>query len=358
MNPVRTILILAILPLVAPAASAADGPAECAEPSLPFYAYAKRGGNQLLRYRGPDHPGYYATFGLINLDLAGAILMENAGTARLSRDGGCTFEDVAAIDFGDTPLHLVAAPGGGAYGFTLNGSGFYAIETDGTSFTVTKRRGPAPNILGVGVAPGDARHVYAGGTDGQIHHSIDGGVTWAPIGSPPARVDLAYRFAFDPNDPGHAIFGVVSEGGWVTFDAGRSWTPIAGLSETGGPVNLFNAAFSPVDGNVAWIMALDVDQPSGRHFYLSEDGGLTVRPVVDESADVTITNGPEITPHPRQRLRMAWVFGSSFSGLDIYQYDGQIDALKHRHHPNLLARSALYASRDPRNLIIGLEGGF
>ena len=111
-------------------------------------------------------------------------------------------------------------------------------------------------------------------------------------------------------------------------------------------MNLFNAAFSPVDGNAAWVMALDIDQanagdPSGgRHFYLSEDGGRSFTPVVDESPDVTLTNGPEITPHPRRPLRIARMFGSSFSGLDIYQYDAGSGELKKNHYPGLLARTA------------------
>jgi hypothetical protein len=336
---------------------------QCTGPSLPFYAYAPDGGDRIAIYRGPDHPEYYATFGLVYLQLDGAVLMENAGTLRLSRDSACTWEELHTVAPGDSPLHLVAAPGGGAYGFTLNGQGFYEIATDGTDFTVTKRRTPAPALMGVGVDPGDARHVYIGGSDGQIHHSFDGGETWTRLGTPPAQTSLAYRFAFDPHDPSHAIFGVVSEGGWVTFDAGASWTPIAGLSATGGPVNLFNAVFSPVDGNVAWAMALDIDQadnghPSGgRHFYLSLDGGRTFVPVVDDSAEITITNGPEITPHPRLPLRFAWVFGSTFSGLEIYQYDAVYDAIKHRHFPGLLARSVAYAPKNPRNLLIGLEGG-
>lgn len=361
MRPIRASLALAFSTFAATAAAAGSAglPQTCSGPSLPFYAYAVRGGERLAVYHGPDFPDYYATFGLVNLALRGHVLMENAGTLRLSRDFACTWEDLAAIPAEHVPLHLVAAPGGAAYGFTLNGSGFYEITTDGTRFTVTSHRAPTGNLLGVGVDPADARHVHAGGADGQIQESRDGGATWVRHGTPPGPVDLAYRFAFDPADPRHAIFGAASVGGWVTFDEGASWSPIEGLSATDGPVNLFNAVFSPADGNVAWAMALDIDQADsgGRHFYLSQDGGRTFTPEVDESPDVTITNGPEITPHPRRPLRFAWVFGSSFSGLDIYQYDAQSGRLNKNHYPGLLARTAAYGSVDARNLIIGLEGG-
>ena len=72
-------------------------------------------------------------------------LMENAGTLRLSRDRGCTFEDLADVS-ADSPLWLAAAPGGGAYGFALNGTGFYEIAPDGDTFVVTKRRTPATSL--------------------------------------------------------------------------------------------------------------------------------------------------------------------------------------------------------------------
>ena len=366
MNPSRTILLLALAPigaaLAAPAPHDTAAPMSCPDgPSLPFYAYAVRGGEQLAVYHGPDYPDYYATFGLVNLDASNYVLMENAGTLRLSRDRGCSFEDLAPVE--DSPLWLAAAPGGGAYGFALNATGFYEIAPDGSTFVVTKQRTPAAGILGVGVDPANPRHVYIGDSAGQMHHSPDGGVNWSRLGVPPALNVFGYRVAFDPHDPLHAIFGALSYGGWVTFDGGTTWNPMNGLSETNGPVNTFNAVFSPVDGNIAWVMALDIDQadngdPSGgRHFYLSTDAGRTFTPVVDQSADVTITNGPEITPHPDRWQRFAWVFGSSFSGLEIYQYDAETGGLKHKHFNGLLARSAVYAKGNPRNMIIGLEGG-
>jgi len=357
--------LLALAPVGA--ALAGPGPqddaviAACPGPSLPFYAFAAHGGDQLARYHGPDWPEYYATFGLVNLDAPGYVLMENAGTLRLSRDRGCTFEDLAPVQ--DSPLWLTTAPGGGAYGFAVNGTGFYDIAPDGSTFVVTKRRTPAAGILGVGVDPANPRHVYLGNSDGQLYQSMDGGASWSPLGNPPALNAFGYRFAFDPHDPRHAIFGALTFGGWVTFDAGRTWTPLGGLSQTGGPVNGFNAVFSPNDGNVAWVMALDIDQadngdPSGgRHFYLSNDGGRHFTPVVDQSPDVTITNGPEMTPHPFLSQRIAWVFGSSFSGLDIYQYDAELGQLKKRHYSGLLARTVTYAAGNPRNMLVGLEGG-
>src|SRR5262245_50104662 len=133
MHPSRTILLLALAPVGASLAAPAPAPAPaaltaCAGPSQPFYAYAVDGGDRLARYRGPDWPSYYATFGLVNLEGTNYVLMENAGTLRLSRDRGCTFEDLAPVD--DSPLWLTAAPGGGAYGFYLNGTGFYEIAPD------------------------------------------------------------------------------------------------------------------------------------------------------------------------------------------------------------------------------------
>src|SRR5678809_686078 len=162
MHALRGFLLLALAPVGAALAGPAPQDdaviAACPGPSLPFYAFAAHGGDQLARYHGPDWPEYYATFGLVNLDAPGYVLMENAGTLRLSRDRGCTFEDLAPVQ--DSPLWLTTAPGGGAYGFAVNGTGFYDIAPDGSTFVVTKRRTPAAGILGVGVDPANPRHVY------------------------------------------------------------------------------------------------------------------------------------------------------------------------------------------------------
>jgi hypothetical protein len=111
MHMSRQILLLALAPIGAAIAGTAapdDSPGFCsAGPTLPFYAYALHGGNQLAVFHGPDYPDYFATFGLVNLESPGNVLMENAGTLRLSRNNACTFDDLAAVE--DSPLVLVAA---------------------------------------------------------------------------------------------------------------------------------------------------------------------------------------------------------------------------------------------------------
>ena len=65
-----------------------------------------------------------------------------------------------------------------------------------------------------------------------------------------------------------------------------------------------------------------------------------------------------MTPHPRLPQRIAvGVRVELPRAVDIYQFDAELGQLKKRHHPGPLARTVAYASGDPRNLLIGLEGG-
>ncbi len=326
----------------------------------PFIAFA-RNGSDLFTWRGTPYPNYFVTMGLKNLDIPGYMLMESGGNLLASRDEGCSWSTVATLGGEEWPLNIAPAPGGNAYAFGVNRSTLYRVDFDGQSFRATSLRSPVSNILGLGADPFDASHVRLSSDRGQIYDSIDGGVSWSPVGVPASNGSLNYRMAFDPNNLEHAVFGGATNGGWVTFDGGQNWAPCLGLSETNGPVNLFNAVISPVNSDYVWVMALDLNQangghPSGgRHFYLSTDGGQTFEPKVDNGSGVTITNGPEMTCHPRRATAFAWAWGSRFSGMYVYQYDAVLDRMKIAYRPDFIARTVEYYRRDPRHLYVGLE---
>lgn len=326
----------------------------------PFLGFALNG-SRVLTWQGGHYPNYFVTMGLKNLDVPGFMLMESGGYLIASKDEGCSWSIVTTLGFDEWPLNIAPAPGGNAYAFGVNRDTLYRVDFDGQDFQATSLRSPVSNILGLGADPFDANHVRLSSDRGQIYDSTDGGVSWNPVGVPASNGALNYRMAFDPNNLDHAVFGGATNGGWVTFDGGQFWAPCLGLSETNGPVNLFNAVISPVDSDYVWVMALDLDQangghPSGgKHFYLSTDGGQTFEPKVDNGPDVTITNGPEMTCHPTRPTTLAWAWGSRFSGLYVYQYDAQLDRLKSAFKAGYIARTVEYYRPDPRHLYVGLE---
>lgn len=326
----------------------------------PFLAFALNG-DRILTWQGARYPNYFVTMGLKNLDIPGFMLMESGGYLIASKDEGCSWSIVATLGGNEWPLNIAPGPGGNAYAFGVNRDTLYRVDYDSLNFHATSLRSPASNILGLGADPDNASHVRLSSSSGQMYDSIDGGMSWNPVGVPPPAGALTYRMGFDPNNLDHALFGAARDGGWVTFDGGQHWASCIGLSETNGPANLFNAVISPVNSDYVWVMAIDLDQadaghPSGgKHFYLSTDGGQTFEPKVDNGANVTITNGPEMTCHPTRPTTLAWAWGSRFSGMYVYQYDAQLDRLKSAFKAGYIARTVEYYRPDPRHLYVGLE---
>lgn len=359
-----------VLPLAIMSATLVTAPVSaqrlpgCNEASTPFMTFALNGGRSgFAAYTGSPWPEYFTILGLKALDVPGEVLMEAGGNLVHSTDEGCSWQIVTPLDPIDQfPLTLVGAPGGHAYGFSVNGPTFYNItNAGGGAVTATSYRAPTSNILGVGANPAAAQHVRLIDDDGQIHESFDGGASWTRIGTPPPAGALTYRGAFDPNDIDHVLFGAGVTGGWVTFDAGATWTSVAGLSETNGPVNLFNVVVSPIDGRLVWCMALDLDQadnghPSGgKHIYVSTDGGRSFTPMVDNGGVIVLTNGPELTPHPTNPYKIAWTAANRFTGLDIYEYDGRAGVVRQAHRDFTKGRVVEYYPSNPRHMYVGLE---
>lgn len=345
--------------MFAPASVQAETPG-CPDGGAPVLAFTHHG-RRIFTWQGSPYRDYFVTMGLRTLDLPDHLIMESGGHLAVSRDEGCSWELIRELPGSDWPLWITAGPNGAAYAFALNGSALYRVEYDGANFAAIELHAPVSNILGLGVDADDAQRIRIGDSTGQVHESLDGGDSWSRVGTRPPVGPLTYRIAFDPNDLDHMIFGAAVDGGWVTFDGAATWTPIVGLSETNGPVNLFNAVFSPVDSNVAWCMAIDLDQadaghPSqGRHIYLSRDGGLTFEPVVDNAAGVTLSNGPELTPHPFDPNRIGWAWGSRWDGMYVYQFDASARRLRTAYRAGMVARTMEFYRADPRHAYVGLE---
>jgi hypothetical protein len=259
--------------------------------------------------------GTVYTNGVAALDVPNHLLAEHAGRLLRSEDAGCTWRDTGAVEAAGS--RLTAAPGGRAYAWTHDGPTLQLIDADGSIGTLGT---PTPNLLELAALPSD--RVRIGGQDGTLYESVAGERFQAlGVAAPTGGGVLGYDVAIDPNDPDHALFGASSVGAFVTFDAGVTWERCAGFST--GSANVFRLVVSPADGSVVYATALDMATGDSKHIYRSEDGGLTFEKVVDESAAITIRNGPVMAAHPMNADVVYFVFGTWYDayGTDIYRYD-------------------------------------
>jgi len=282
-------------------------------------------------------------FGLAVLaDVPNTMLLAQNRTLLRSTSGGCRWTAIGEIPTTSDgfPASLVAARGDRAYAWADNRNDL--VRIDGK--VMTPLRAPVDSIVGIATDPVDTNGVRIAGGDGTLWISRDGGERFSAQSGPIRGPFLFYRAGFDPSNLDHVVFGVVTDGVYVTFDGGQTWTRSTGLSSTGtGPVNGFNVVVSPADPSTVFVMGLDIAEsdsgaPSqGRHIYLSRDGGLTFVPVVDASPDVIIPNQPPMAAHPTDRDVVYFTFGSSFQGYgaDLYRYDdatGQVTKTHNDYH--------------------------
>jgi len=192
--------------------------------------------------------------------------------------------------------------------------------------------GPLPRVWRVGLPRGG----------GPSREPLVGGAGWTPIGEPanPEAV-VSYFAAFDPNDLDHVVFGQPLDGGYVTFDGGESWDRSLFISEPTGQgsgtppgqasdrLNFFIAVVSPVDGNVVYGRAIDLEQSEagdptfGRHVYVSDDGGRSFVPVIDDVDGVPLPTQPLMVAdrYDSNKLFLVRSGRPQFGGTTFYNYD-------------------------------------
>lgn len=294
------------------------------------------------------------TWGVISmLDDDATLLAWNRDDLLLSTDAGCSWRVAAHVTGADFPPTLLAAPGGRAYAWSENR--LFFVRYDSRGARVLKQ---PVEFMGVGVDANDGERVRAGGVDGVIWESRDGGESWDPAGALTGAPGF-YRFAFDPHDLDHIVAGTLSNGAYVSHDGGRNWTRAAGIAPR--IANVFQLVFSPVDGNRVWAMGIDLENQEGdahgRHIYVSDDGGATFAPVVDEAPGVKLINGPTMAAHPTNRDVLYFVFGTYYQGYgtDVFRYDHGQRALTLQHNEQQGVNAIAFSRRDPRVMYLGLE---
>lgn len=289
--------------------------------------------------------GIAHTYGLATLDTPGTVMAWHRDDLLLSTDAGCSWRVVATMVSPGAPPQLAPARGGRVYAWADNTELLLRWDSRGAKSL------KAPAFVGFQADPRDPDHLRAGSYDGSMWESRDAGETWSPSGHAPSQ--NVYRFAFDPNDVDRVIAGTMLNGARLSLDGGSAWITPRGLPERS---NVFHAAFSPADGNVVWLMGIDLVRDS-KHIYLSRDGGRSFRSVVDESPEVFLVNGPVMAPHPTVPDVLYFVFGSTFTGTDVYRYDAFSGALTKTHSDHHDVNAIAFARDDPRLMYLGLERG-
>ncbi|HYC63030.1 MAG TPA: dispase autolysis-inducing protein [Thermoanaerobaculia bacterium] len=273
----------------------------------------------------------------------------------ISTNAGCSWRVVATIEGSDFPPKLEPAKGGRVYAWSENRFFFVRYDARGA----VKLRQPV-EFVGVNVDANNADRVRAGGSDGTLWESVDAGETWNPIGTKIAA-PLFYRFVFNPNDLDHIVAGTTTNGAYVSRDGGRNWTQAAGFGTSG--ANVFHFVFSPVDGNRVWSFGINLEEGNngeashGRHIYLSDDGGATYTPVVDEAPGVKLTNGPPMAAHPINRDVLYFIFGTHIFdyGTDLFRYDHAGRWLTLTHSSLDDVNAITFSRKDPRVMYLGIE---
>ncbi|MFL6245960.1 MAG: WD40/YVTN/BNR-like repeat-containing protein [Thermoanaerobaculia bacterium] len=316
--------------------------------------FTRNEGFTLAPFAVPPKPIVY-TYGLASMiDEVDTLVAWNRDDLLISTNAGCSWRVAATVEGSDFPPKLEPARGGRVYAWSENRLFFVRYDARGA----VKLRQPV-EFVGVAVDPANGDHVRTGGFDGSLWETVDAGESWNALGS---RIEapMVYRFAFDPHDLDHIAAGTVTNGAYLSRDGGRTWTHATGF---GNSANVFHLAFSPVDGNRVWAFSINNeesngDNPShGRHIYLSDDGGATFRPVVDEAPGVKLINGPTMAPHPTNRDVLYFIFGTFYQGYgtDLFRYDAG-NALLTMTHSDLDDVNAIaFSRRTPTVMYLGTE---
>lgn len=291
---------------------------------------------------GPTTNTYTLGIAVITDD-SNVLWAEHGGTVWESNDVGCTWTDRGTVS--GTGYRMYAAESGLVWGYQENGTSILRIagETvDDLPF--------GESILGMGTDPTGPDHVRIG-TASALWETTDRGDHWTMIASLPDG-SYAYTWAFDPTDIDRIAVGLMVDGIRTTHDGGQSWTKAGGFDDAS---NVFTVAWSPADTDVVWAEGLDIVEsdanvPSGgRHVWRSTDGAASFDPVVDQSVDVTLSNGVPMTPDAVDADVVRFTWGSSFQGegTHVYRYDHATGQVVDHHNPWHRVTAMTHSPADP-----------
>ncbi|TDW87243.1 sortilin (neurotensin receptor 3) [Kribbella pratensis] len=266
-------------------------------------------------------------------------------TIQRSSDAGCSWQLLDKTPDDLSTYDVQPGPGDSAYVYSVNDQPIHRVHGS----QVTTVLGP---VAGGGLAALDARpgRLRAVAGDGQLYDSIDDGTSWQRVGGPAAPDLFLYDAVVDPRNPDHVVAGVMSDGVYVTFDGGRTWTRSRPVER----VNAFSLAMSPADPSKVWMEGYDRDR-STRFIWESTDGGQKFREVLDQSR-ADLVNGNKMWASPVDPDLLYFSYGTSFMnfGADLYRFVPSTGALTKNHNTFDGIPSLAFNPANPKILYLGL----
>lgn len=301
--------------------------------------------------------GIAYTNGLAVVKKSDALLAAHDSKILVSFDAGCHW---SVVDHVPAPILNLTPSGRRTYGWVPNGNQLFDIFPLGGA---TPDFPPVTSILGLGVDPKRENHLRIGDGAGVIWDSRDAGSTWTIVGRLVINdpILIIYHVAFDPQNLDHIVIGTANHGAFVSRNGGARWK-----QSTGGfsheHTNFFSVAISPSRSRIVWAMGLDIKQldrgarSQGRHIYRSDDDGFTFEPVISQSKNVTLINGPLLAVHPTDPNILYFVFGTFFQnyGTDLFRYNFRTRTLTKTHNGHDGISSIVFSPDDPQLLYLGL----
>jgi len=266
-------------------------------------------------------------------------------TIQRSSDAGCSWQLLDKVPDDLSTYDVQPGPGDSAYVYSVNDQPIHRVHGS----KVTTVLGP---VVGGGLAALDARpgRLRAVAGDGQLYDSSDDGVTWQRVGVPAVADLFLYDAVVDPRNPDHVVIGVMSDGVYVTFDGGRTWTRSRPVER----VNAFSLAISPADPSKVWLEGYDQDR-STRFIWESADGGQKFREVLDQTR-ADLVNGNRMWASPVDPDLLYFSYGTSFMnfGADLYRFVPSTGTLTKQHNPHDGIPSLAFNPTNPSILYLGL----
>jgi photosystem II stability/assembly factor-like uncharacterized protein len=175
-------------------------------------------------------------------------------------------------------------------------AGLWKTTNAGASWSCISNFLPCLGISGIVVHPQNPAIIYIATGDGDantggftdnfgyiryadgVYKTTDGGATWAktaplPITDTNIKRYVTYNLVASPDNP-NILLVATSIGLYRTANGGASWSRCS-IRETGSwddDIRIWDVAFKPGDGNIAYITTVGDD---GSEFHRSTDGGVT-----------------------------------------------------------------------------------
>jgi hypothetical protein len=262
-----------------------------------------------------------------------------------SSDAGCSWQMLDKTPDDLSTYDVEPGPGDSAYIYSVNDQPIHRVHGS----TVSTVQGPVKDrgLATLAARPGRLR-VVAG--DGQVYDSPDDGVSWQRTGVPADPDLFLYDAVVDPRNQDHIVIGAMSNGVYVTYDGGRSWSRSRPVER----VNAFSLAISPTDPSKVWMEGYDRDRAT-RFIWESSDGGQKFREVLDQSR-ATLINGNKMWASPADPDLLYFSYGTSFAnfGADLYRLRPSTGELSKQHNRNDGIPSLAFNPSDPSILYLGL----